>query len=141
MISTRAMGRDGATLRVQGWDGLSLVAGPLGGAEPLGFAADDANLYRYVGNEPTDWIDPTGLEETLPTATDVTGISQAVINELKKRTPLPNKPVPLPGGEKGGYFGPCGLFAKILVAVLDKNDIKSTIHFYEIPANAHNQVW
>jgi hypothetical protein len=50
MISTRTMGRDGATLRL------------LGGADPLGFAAGDANLYRYVGNDPTDEIDPTGLQ-------------------------------------------------------------------------------
>jgi len=29
--------------------------------DPLGFAAGDANLYRYVGNEPTTLTDPTGL--------------------------------------------------------------------------------
>ena len=28
---------------------------------PLGFAAGDANLYRYVGNSPTNFIDPSGL--------------------------------------------------------------------------------
>ena len=28
--------------------------------DPIGFAAGDANLYRYVGNSPTDLIDPTG---------------------------------------------------------------------------------
>lgn len=60
MISTRAMGRDGATLRVRGWDGSSLGAETLGGADPLGFAAGDANLYRYVGNKPTNHTDTTG---------------------------------------------------------------------------------
>jgi hypothetical protein len=60
MTSTRTMGRVGATGRVLGWDGSSLVAGPLGGAEPLGFAAGDANLYRYVGNDPVNDTDPTG---------------------------------------------------------------------------------
>jgi RHS repeat-associated protein len=30
--------------------------------DPIGFAAGDANLNRYVGNEPTGYIDPAGLE-------------------------------------------------------------------------------
>jgi RHS repeat-associated protein len=28
--------------------------------DPIGFAGDDANLYRYVGNSPVDSIDPSG---------------------------------------------------------------------------------
>lgn len=31
------------------------------GQDPLGFAAGDANLYRYVGNSPTNFTDPSGL--------------------------------------------------------------------------------
>jgi len=31
--------------------------------EPLGFEAGDANLYRYVGNGPTNATDPSGLVE------------------------------------------------------------------------------
>jgi RHS repeat-associated protein len=34
--------------------------------DPIGFAADDANLYRYLGNQPTAFIDPTGLRWSLP---------------------------------------------------------------------------
>jgi hypothetical protein len=30
-------------------------------ADPLGFAGEDANLTRYVGNAPTQYTDPTGL--------------------------------------------------------------------------------
>ena len=30
--------------------------------DPFGFAAGDANLQRYVGNDPTNATDPTGLE-------------------------------------------------------------------------------
>jgi hypothetical protein len=30
---------------------------------PIGFQGGDANLYRYVGNEPTDATDPSGLEK------------------------------------------------------------------------------
>jgi RHS repeat-associated protein len=29
--------------------------------DPLGFDAGDTNLYRTVGNNPTNWIDPSGL--------------------------------------------------------------------------------
>lgn len=32
------------------------------GREPLGFATGDANLHRYVGNSPTNYNDPSGLD-------------------------------------------------------------------------------
>ncbi len=31
--------------------------------DPLGFAAGDSNLYAYVGNDPVNWIDPSGMAE------------------------------------------------------------------------------
>jgi RHS repeat-associated protein len=31
--------------------------------DPIGFAAGDANLYRYVGNDPTSYVDPSGRGE------------------------------------------------------------------------------
>ncbi|WP_146391966.1 RHS repeat-associated core domain-containing protein [Allorhodopirellula solitaria] len=37
--------------------------------DPIGFAAGDANLYRYVGNEPTTKTDPSGLEPPQGTPT------------------------------------------------------------------------
>jgi RHS repeat-associated protein len=30
--------------------------------DPLGFAAGDPNIYRYVGNSPTNFVDPSGLQ-------------------------------------------------------------------------------
>jgi RHS repeat-associated protein len=30
--------------------------------DPIGFTAGDANLKRYVGNSPVDYVDPSGLE-------------------------------------------------------------------------------
>ena len=30
--------------------------------DPIGFAAGDVNLYRYVGNSPVNWVDPWGLD-------------------------------------------------------------------------------
>ncbi len=35
-------------------------------ADPIGFEAGDANLYRYVGNGPAAWTDPTGLASQDP---------------------------------------------------------------------------
>jgi hypothetical protein len=34
--------------------------------EPMGFEAGDANLYRYVGNSPTNHVDPAGTIEVDP---------------------------------------------------------------------------
>jgi RHS repeat-associated protein len=34
--------------------------------DPIGFEAGDANLFRYVGNGPTNGIDPSGLAEKPP---------------------------------------------------------------------------
>ena len=37
------------------------VVGRFASADPLGLASGDANLYRYVGNNPLNYIDSTGL--------------------------------------------------------------------------------
>ncbi len=48
--------------------------------DPIGFAAGDPNLYAYVGNAPTLWVDPLGLDrmdrllDWLQTALDVGGM-------------------------------------------------------------------
>lgn len=60
--------------------------------DPLGFAAGDANLYRYVGNAPTIWVDPSGLEpEEPPEETSefwgfINGFGQGVANVLNAGT-------------------------------------------------------
>ena len=54
------------------------VVGRFASADPLGLASGDANLYRYVGNNPLNYIDPTGLcgqswsgSQSLPSVWDV----------------------------------------------------------------------
>lgn len=34
--------------------------------DPIGFAGGDANLYRYCGNDPINWIDDGGLQRVAP---------------------------------------------------------------------------
>lgn len=39
--------------------------------DPMGFAGGDSNLYRYVGNNPTGFTDPLGLQGTVVTSTSI----------------------------------------------------------------------
>ena len=39
--------------------------------DSIGFAAGDANLYRYVGNQPTTLTDPSGLEPSQLTPEEI----------------------------------------------------------------------
>lgn len=49
--------------------------------DPISFGGGDANLYRYVGNSPTNYTDPTGL--FLDTLVDVASITYDVYRLLK----------------------------------------------------------
>jgi hypothetical protein len=62
---------------------------------PLGFAAGDTNLYRYVGNTPTTATDPSGLAE-LPHGTNWPGQPFA-----PSRPPVLNTVTALPGTTVG----------------------------------------
>ena len=44
----------------------NLAIGRFMSQDPKGFAAGDANLYGYVGNGPTDELDPTGMSSWSP---------------------------------------------------------------------------
>ena len=65
-------------------------AGQFIGQDPLSFGGGDANLYRYVGNGPTNEIDPSGLFDLSRTlngflqglCTFTSGIPQALDNIL-----------------------------------------------------------
>ena len=62
------------------------VTGRFLSPDPTGFAAGDPNLYRFVGNGPVDWIDPTGTVAIAPWRS--------------------NDGTPPPGGYWGGWFNP-----------------------------------
>jgi hypothetical protein len=76
--------------------------------DPIAFEGGDANLYRYVGNEPTDFVDPTGLDKTSKDFAD--GLEE-LINDLF--TPRPTiTPPPAPPGTKVGINDPIGPFGQ-----------------------------
>lgn len=62
----------------------------IGGCGPLGFRAGDANLYRYVGNDPVNGVDPSGLAGE---AAVLTGSAVAAkYRDANKYNPLANQP-------------------------------------------------
>ncbi len=47
---------------------------------PLGYNAGDTNLYRYVGNNPTDLVDPCGLDTKVLWEADPTYIDPRTVD-------------------------------------------------------------
>ncbi|MDE0874810.1 MAG: hypothetical protein OSA88_13200, partial [Acidimicrobiales bacterium] len=82
--------------------------------DPIGFAAGDANLYRYVGNQPTTKTDPSGLAppQTIPLAGpngqpyDGPPISPAPPIQHGTRLPLTRSPSQLPADNIFGIRPP-----------------------------------
>jgi len=72
--------------------------------DPIGFEAGDADLYRYVGNNPTNFTDPTGLYARVET----------------KR--VPPTPPPMPVVAKGDFVLTTG-------EQVDPNELKSSVDF------------
>ncbi|VTR91659.1 rhs repeat-associated core domain protein : YD repeat protein OS=Planctomyces limnophilus (strain ATCC 43296 / DSM 3776 / IFAM 1008 / 290) GN=Plim_1050 PE=4 SV=1: SBBP: SBBP: RHS_repeat: RHS_repeat: RHS_repeat: RHS_repeat: RHS_repeat: RHS_repeat: RHS_repeat: RHS_repeat: RHS_repeat: RHS_repeat: RHS_repeat: RHS_repeat: RHS_repeat: RHS_repeat: RHS_repeat: RHS_repeat: RHS_repeat: RHS_repeat: RHS_repeat [Gemmata massiliana] len=72
-------------------------------ADPLSFAAGDANLYRYVGNQPTTRTDPSGLQMA---SSVVTNAGAAIA---------------------GGVFAAVAARGRIQEVFLDQKDSKSVI--------------
>ena len=58
--------------------------------QPLGFAAGDTNLYRYVRNDPTNHTDPSGLEDPSSKPKDQPQLP-ALPKPVKHGTPIPER--------------------------------------------------
>ncbi len=65
--------------------------------DPIGFAAGDANLYRYVGNGPTTKTDPSGLEETFTLPFQISQEQIDAMNEYERLNDRSTIQLPLPG--------------------------------------------
>ena len=101
------------------------------GQDPLGFAAGDTNLYRFVGNSPANYTDPTGMsavtEEKVtqakivaPLAGSVRGFSSArsiVIGGIKLSGQIKGNIAPI-AGEAALLFGFVGLAVAAPVAAI-----------------------
>jgi len=82
----------------------SAIGRPLS-QDPLGFAAGDSNLYRYVNNEPTNATDPSGLQAPIQGSGGQTGdhtISERFNDNFKIPDLPPLGPLGRPKG-KGSY--------------------------------------
>jgi uncharacterized protein RhaS with RHS repeats len=65
------------------------------GEDPIGFSSGDFNFYRYVGNSPAYWIDPSGLGKL--------GALKKALKEVYKRLDLDG---PLQPKGKGKFGSP-----------------------------------
>ena len=79
MDATSTLGRHPVLLPEPNVVTLPLESGRLDEYSPLGFEAGDDNLYRFVGNDPVDETDPSGLQRAalsiLPTRTQLLAIN------------------------------------------------------------------
>jgi RHS repeat-associated protein len=66
--------------------------------DPIGFTAGDANLYRYVGNSPTNATDPSGER----TAAPARPVSRPNYNNPSSRPPAPRPGFGTPGSAPSG---------------------------------------
>jgi hypothetical protein len=67
-------------------------AGLFDNYDPLGFEAGDANLYRYLGNSPTNATDPTGLYLVITEDQKAKPIELFFGKDNVEYVPIPGKP-------------------------------------------------
>ncbi len=84
--------------------------------DPVGFAAGDLNLYAYVGSDPYNWSDPSGLNTTLLTV-------QQTENDRKTRS---GALLPVASGSLSASFGIMD-YLLFLAAVLQGDSVWNTV--------------
>ncbi len=121
--------------------------------DPIGFAAGGANLYRYVGNKSTTYIDPSGLDDKSPSVPGPVGslpgiyddltvsqVSQLVGDRLYRVTRSPE----LTGGGIGvlvqGSNGNAIWFVSMLGLTPDGKTVQKGMFVFDDYTSACNQV-
>jgi RHS repeat-associated protein len=94
--------------------------------DPIGFAANDANLYRYVVNLPTTHVDPFGLEP---------GSGAFGWNGYTSFSFNPPTPVQVQNGEKTalvlmGFVATVPVLAEIAIPALSETFFPSTLYHF-----------
>ena len=98
--------------------------------DPIGFAAGDSNLYRYVGNNAATLTDPSGLDDGAGFGINEQGGLEVIHADNKKLNGFVGMPVKLNGNQVFRVPDPrprgdgriyCTSYSKIILAVrLDK---------------------
>ncbi|HJT23203.1 MAG TPA: RHS repeat-associated core domain-containing protein, partial [bacterium] len=80
--------------------------------DPTGFAAGDANLYRYAGNGPTNAVDPSGLFSIMPSPPPPEGVPWLGIPPAPPPLPAPWTPPPPAPNNLRGAVDPWGAYGR-----------------------------
>ena len=104
--------------------------------DPIGFEAGDPNLYRYVGNSPHNFTDPSGLKSNAPVRGKITKFNRRIFynaysNSIFNSGPLPGSSTDIttvgkPAGYPVGRFGRIEVFSDTVFAAITYADYTDT---------------
>jgi RHS repeat-associated protein len=82
-------------------------------SDPIGFAGGDANLFRYCGGDPVNWIDPSGLDPEKPLYNPTEGITtvEVIVHGQHVRETPTGSYGPGPNSTGTGLLGNVGVAA------------------------------
>ena len=72
--------------------------------DPIGFAAGDVNLNRYVGNAATLWVDPSGMEPAAPTQDPAREYADSYLAMMQQMQFAVGSPVSTGGNSKWDFI-------------------------------------
>lgn len=93
--------------------------------DPIGFAGGDTNFYRYVGNDPVNFTDPSGLVQNGTPSTSVLDTLSNTFDNFNKGvqnffSPNPNKSATVNKGDGGKIIGTASQDCMIMNAYFAK---------------------